>query len=104
MNEERWSAIKLKINESFKVLEEYTEDLNPGTAEVIEFEMPMGILKASYIVKPKMLGKKTLYSNRAGGDIRVDYEFSETETVARLEIEKWNDSQEIWEPIKESLF
>jgi len=104
MNEDRWDTIRQKIKDSFTVLEEYTDELNPGTADTIEFETPQGILKAAFIRRPKVVNKKTIYSRRVGGDVSVDYEYSSDEIVCHLNIEKWNESNQRWDKIDDSLF
>ena len=101
MTPERWKDIRQKIKESFVILEEYTDDLEPGTAESFEFQGPggMGILRISFCIQPKVLDKKTLYSHRAGGDIHVDYTYSDTDEVSYMTVERWDDVAQEWMPI-----
>ncbi len=100
MTQDRWNDIRQKIKESFKVLEEYSEDLEPGTAECIEFEKPYdkGILRVAFCTQPKVLDKKTLYSHRAGGDVRVDYTYSDKDEVSYMVIEQWDEVKKDWLP------
>jgi len=105
MTEERWHDIKHQVKENFTIDEEYTEDLSPGTAEVIEFVSPQGKMKIRFISRPKVLDKKTTYSNRVGSDVKVDYVFSEDEVVSHLEILLWSDEDYGWRKIEsDSLF
>ena len=60
MNQERWEEIQKKIKQSFEVSDEYDEDLDPGQAEVLEFDGPAGKMKVRFVTKPKLLDKKTL--------------------------------------------
>ncbi len=101
MTLERWKDIRQKIKEMFPILEEYTDYLEPGTAESLEFEGPgdMGILRVTFCVQPKVLDKKTLYSHRAGGDVRVDYTYSDSDEVSYMIVDKWNEATEEWLPI-----
>ncbi|MBI4090680.1 MAG: hypothetical protein HY422_01525 [Candidatus Komeilibacteria bacterium] len=99
MTQDRWSEVKQLIRDSFTVLEEYEEQLDPGHAEVVEFETPQGILKASFNRQPKVEGKKTLYSHRSGGSVRVDYTYSETDEVSYFTIDRWDDASEQWIPV-----
>jgi hypothetical protein len=101
MTIERWKDIRQKIKDSFTILEEYTDDLDPGTAESLEFQGPgnIGILRVSFCVQPKVLDKKTLYSHRAGGETHVDYSYSDTDEVSYMTVDKWNDQSQEWLPI-----
>lgn len=100
MTKERWNEVRTKIKETFKVLEEYQDDLEPGTADTLEFEGPGAqILRAAFCVQPKVIDKKTLYSHRAGGDVRVDYTYSDTDEVSYLTLDRWNEGIQEWQPI-----
>ena len=105
MTADKWADTRDKIKSTFTILDEYEEDLDPGVSDVLEFEGPAGKLRARFLTRPKVTGKKTLYSNRIGGDTRVDYEFSENEEVCHLEVSRWNESTNDWEELRgSSLF
>ena len=105
MTKERWQEIKVKIKNNFSVEAEYIEDLEPGEAEVLEFDGPQGKMKVRFVTKPKMLDKKTMYSNRPGADIKVDYVYSEDEFVSYLEVFVWSEPQDDWQKLEgDSLF
>lgn len=102
MTEERWQDLKQRLTTLGTILETYEEDLNPGTAEVIEFEGPQGILKISYHRKPKVLDKKTSYSNRVGSAVSVSYTYSKDEQVRFVKVERWDEAKEEWRPVQGS--
>ena len=105
MTKERWQEIKKTIKDKFSIKEEYEEDLNPGLAEVLEFEGPLGLVKAKFVERPKLLDKKTNYSNRIGSDVKVDYIYSETENVSHLELFLWSAEEDDWQKLDaHSLF
>lgn len=105
MTPDRWQEVKQKIENSFTILDTYEEELDPGVAEVIEFTGPMGKLKVSFNRQPKVLDKKTLYSHRAGGDVKVDYTYSDTDEVYYLTLFKWNEQRDKWEKMNsEAMF
>jgi len=105
MTKERWKEIKVHIKENFGIADEYEQDLEPGVAEIIEFDGPEGKILVRFVTKPKLLDKKTSFSNRAGSDVKVDYVFSEDETVSYLEVYKWSESKDDWEKLDaEALF
>lgn len=105
MTTDRWKEVKAEIEGNFKIAENYTEDLEPGQAEVIEFLGPAGKMKLKFIVRPKILDKKTSYSNRPGSRMSVDYVFSEDENVSYLEAYNWHEDSQTWQKIEsESIF
>src|SRR3989338_1402633 len=104
MTQERWEEICQKIRDNFEVVATYSEELNPGTADVIEFHGPLGTLRAKLNRQPKVLDKKTLYSHRAGGEVKVDYSYSDTEKVLYLTVEKWNEERQNWAPMDAGSF
>lgn len=105
MTIDRWQEVKAEIKSKFTIEAAYEEDLDPGAAEVLEFSGNMGKVKVKFITRPKVLDKKTSYSNRPGGAIRVDYVFSEDESVSYLEAYIWQGERATWQKIEsESIF
>ena len=105
MNEERWKEIKLQIKSTLEVEDEYTEELDPGEADVLEFVGPSGKMKVKFVTRPKFLDKKTTYSGRAAAGEKVDYVYSEDEVVSHMEVYNWLDTIDNWQKMEgESLF
>lgn len=105
MNKERWQEIKNQVKQNFELVDEYEEDLDPGIAQVLEFVGPSGQTKVRFVSRPKLLDKKTSYSNRAGSDVKVDYVYSSEESVNYLEAFVWSDDNGAWQKLNiESLF
>lgn len=105
MTNERFQEIKANIKENFVLEDEYQEDLDPGIAENLQFVGPQGKMLLRFVTRPKLLDKKTTFSNRAGSDVKVDYVYSQDETSSHLEIYRWLDDKEDWEKIdSDSLF
>ncbi len=105
MTEAKWKEIKHRIQENFEDVDQYEEDLDPGTAEAFEFDGPQGRMKVRFVVKPRLLDKKTEYSNRVGSNVKVEYVFSEDEFVSYLEAFVWSEASESWQKIEsEALF
>ncbi|MBU4332205.1 hypothetical protein KKD19_00345 [Patescibacteria group bacterium] len=112
MNDERWQNIISMVKEKFSPAELSCEDIeigqdkhnNPvkGKIERVEFTGPLGKMKLERTTKPKVLDKHTLYSNRAGSDMRVDYVYSEDEVVQFMNAYKWDEEEEGWIEIEAS--
>ena len=108
MNADKWEDVKTNIERKFGILEQGREDLlvetedglvKQGEAEFMVFETPLGKLKLQLTHKPKVENKKYHYSHRQGTAARVEYKFSDSETVSELRAFKWdeidNDFKEI---------
>jgi hypothetical protein len=105
MNQERWDEIKEKIENKFKISAKNVEVLeNKGIKEIIEFEGPLGKIKLEFVNQPKILDKKTQYSNRIGGQTNVKYVYSDSETSSYLKIYKQDKETEEWVEINQSIF
>lgn len=101
MSPERWQEVKHQIKSQMEVLAEYEETLDPGSAQVIEFIGPGTIkLQAKYVTKPRLLDKKTTFSNRIGAGVVVDYIYSEDETSSHLELRQWSEGRAEWQPLE----
>lgn len=105
MTREQWKDVSHKIQNSFTVTTTYTEDLEPGTAEVIEFTTPHGLLKARFIERPRVIDKQTLYAHRGSASVQVTYQYDEKDVTARLEVYRWDEEQREWREVRDaSLF
>ena len=96
MTKERWKELRANIKENFGIEDEYEEDLEPGIAEIIEFTGAEGKMLMRFVTRPKVLDKKTSFSNRAGSDVKVEYVYSEDETNSYLEIYTWSNDKDDW--------
>lgn len=106
MREERWLQIKELIKGKFQLLEEKKLPLDglPGEQEIISFVTPAGKFKLERVLKPKVLDKKTTYSQRIGSDVKVEYVYSENEFVDRLIAYQWNEARADWQEISPDMF
>ncbi|PKL72315.1 hypothetical protein CVV26_01995, partial [Candidatus Kuenenbacteria bacterium HGW-Kuenenbacteria-1] len=85
MNLERWEETKEKIENKFDIVAKSEENLeNKGKKEIIEFKSPLGNIKLEFVIQPKVLDRKTQYSNRIGGQTKVEYIYSDSETSSYL--------------------
>ena len=103
MNPDKWQQIKEMVRDKFEIQKEVKEELDKGEGEreVIEFKGPLGLIRLEYIEKPRILDKKTHYSRRIGGDVKVDYVYSDTEKVYEMKAYLWHDDGD-WREIQGS--
>ncbi len=106
MNPEKWEQIKIMVKEKFEILNQTEEEctIGVGTVQIIEFEGPIGRMKLEFVSKPRILDKKTTYSNRIGSDVKVDYVYSENEKTHHLQAYKWDEAAERWSDIDAAAF
>lgn len=106
MNPEKWPDIKEKVLASFAVLnqEVITNVAERETVESIEFQSPLGKIKLEWLKKPKVVGRKTQYSNRVGSNIAVDYLLSDDEYIYALTVYQWNQAADDWQVMDSNNF
>jgi len=93
----RWQELKQEIKQKFTLEDEYEEELEHGSQEVLEFTSPLGQLKLCFVKNPKVLEKKTNYSNRIGSGVTVDYVYDPDNFVYHLEVFVWSEENNQWE-------
>jgi hypothetical protein len=99
MQKEKWLDIKDSLRDKFNIVEEnkeIIEGIPNASREIIIFASPMGKIKLVFEFKPRILDRKTLFSNRAGASMSVQYEYSDNEFVGDLRIFKWDDCEQDW--------
>lgn len=106
MNLEKWEQIKAMAKDKFEIIREIGEDGvdGIGNVQILEFNGPLGRMKLEFVSKPRILDKKTSYSNRIGSGVRIDYVYSEDEEVHELIAYKWDEVASDWESIDASDF
>lgn len=99
MTQDRWQQIKGMIFDDFSDVKEFVEKLEAperGSAEILEFNGPLGRMRIEYWTKPTILGKNVSGSRRVGSHHQVDYIYSETENSNFLLAYKWDNDQNDW--------
>lgn len=102
MTYERWQALIGEIKDKFSNVKVSKIDLAEGSGnkEVVEFTSPAGQVKLELTVRPKVLGKKTFYSNRIGSTTTVEYEYDKEEKTLSLEAFRYDERGNNWQEIK----
>lgn len=106
MHPDRWQEIKKKIIDSFELFNQFTktdEEIRQET-ETLEFNGPAGKMRVEWITRPKVLDKKTNYSNRIGGSVSVDYVYSADEFTHTFKVYRWDDPADEWQEMDASAF
>ena len=113
MSPDKWEQIKESIKRQFTVEEAGREDLlaqtgegtvKIGDAEFVVFSGPLGRVKLQFGQKAKLEDKTYHYSHRSGQAARVEYKFSDSESVNTFKVFKWNDGEDDWGEIDAGSF
>ncbi|MEK7557986.1 MAG: hypothetical protein AAB530_02145 [Patescibacteria group bacterium] len=99
---EKWQDIKGKIKDNFPVEDSGQSHLDEAGGidiDYIVFQGPLGKIKLEYVIKPAILDKKTIYSNRIGSETKVEYVYSENEKSSKLNVFKWDNVINDWQEI-----
>ncbi|MDQ5939016.1 MAG: hypothetical protein QG603_479 [Patescibacteria group bacterium] len=99
MQPDRWLEIKQELKQKFELEDEYSEELDHGSQEVVEFVSPMGLVKLCFVQKPKVLDKKTTYSNRIGSGVSVEYVYDLENSTYHLDVWLWSEGNQQWEKL-----
>jgi len=104
MTEDRWEQIIGRIKDEFEVLscktiEGESED---ETVEEIIFLNSLGKMKILKTKKPRVLEEKTFYSNRIGGETKIERVYSKDDFVLIVQFFVENNGE--WVPVDNSSF
>jgi len=105
MTKEKWLDLKQSISEKFGIESEEKKALEYAPDSVVEsliFNGPVGKIKLEWVSKPKVLGEKTSYSRRIGGNINVEKIYSEDERSEFIKAYKFEDDE--WQEISTQTF
>ncbi len=105
MDRAKWEAIVDQIKEKFGLEEQGQYQDEPAGGREVEFVVftsPLGRVKLELAIKPKVIDKKVIYSNRIGSTAQVEYVYDPEEKVYQLTAYRWDDDQEGWQEIKSS--
>ncbi|MEK9130415.1 MAG: hypothetical protein AAB526_03420, partial [Patescibacteria group bacterium] len=64
----------------------------------------LGIIRLEFVIQPRVIGKKTQHSNRAGGQMMVNYIYSDTETSSYLKAYRQDKETNEWVEIDQTIF
>jgi hypothetical protein len=95
MTNEKWEETLRLIKEKFSVKSQSKEKIEDGgEKEIVEFQGPLGLMRLEWLVKPKTLGFKTLYSKRARTAAKqVKPVLSSEEKVSFVKAYVWKDER-----------
>jgi hypothetical protein len=102
MNIDRWKDTLDIIREKFEIEDEgvlESEEYGGSKTDYIIFIGPLGKMKLELVSKPKILDRKTHYSNRIGSEVDVEYVYSDTEMTSQLMVARWSDLDQNWLPL-----
>jgi hypothetical protein len=103
MTKDKWLDTKETIRNKFDISEDTTEDFGPdmaGQKDIIVFDGPMGKMKLEFTEKPRMIGEKTIFSNRIGSNTKIEKVYDNEDMVSFMNVYRWNPIEEDWTEVK----
>ncbi|UCF77946.1 MAG: hypothetical protein JSW03_07475 [Candidatus Eiseniibacteriota bacterium] len=106
MDDERWHDLVEQIERKLKVLgkETYTQDEGRTEIETLTFQGPEGKMMLRRTSKPLVVDKKVQFSKRIGSHRSVEYVYSPSEKVQRVQLFKWSETDRDWEEVRLDRF
>jgi hypothetical protein len=102
MNDDKWEELVTRIERKLKVLDKKVATADEGRTriETLIFQGPEGRMKLERVSKPLVVDKKMHYSRRIGSQPSVEYVYSPTDKVHRVQLFKWSESDGAWEEMR----
>lgn len=66
----------------------------------VDFTMPEGKFRVEKAVSPMILDKKTHYSHGSANHTNVEYVLSDTETVSKIKVLRYDEDEDDWTEIQ----
>lgn len=106
MTYEKWVGIKGNLQDKFPGTEVGREQLvdETGEREYVVCTTPVGKIRLEMVIKPRVIGKKTHYTNRFGAATTVEYEYDDSEKTYTFKAYQMNQATGEWEELKTSSF
>jgi len=101
MHQRKWEELVDKIERLFGFLEHTNEEFPERqlTIESVVFDGATGRMRLERSVRPLLLDKKVSYSKRIGGDVDIEYVYSEDEFVDTVKLYRWDRLAREWRQI-----
>ncbi len=106
MTYEKWTSLKGTLQDKFPGTQVGKEPLPDadGTKELVVCHTPIGQVKLEMLIKPRVIGKKTHYTNRFGAATTVEYEYDDNEKSYTFKAYQMSKVNGEWEEIKSDSF
>lgn len=85
MTQEKWDELVGRVKDSFPVIREGKEELDPvGTADFIEFNGPLGHIRLEFVQKPVRISMRGMGSKRIGSTVQLEAQYSDEDIIQSL--------------------
>jgi hypothetical protein len=102
MHQSKWEELVDRIDRLFGFVE-HTDEQFPERhlkIETVVFDGASGRMKLERTLKPVVLDKKASYSKRIGGEVDIEYVYSEDEFVDTVKLFKWDRLSGQWKQVE----
>lgn len=106
MNQSKWPAFIEMVKNKFTVLAEGEETTSiPGeVVKYIEWQIGEKDMRAELHLKPKVLDKKTFYSNRIGSEVTEEFVYADDEIVEYAKFYEKSTDNDDWRELNMAQF
>ncbi len=98
MHQRKWEKLVDQIERMFGFIEHTNDEFPERQLEVetVIFDGASGRMKLERSVKPLLIDEVARYSKRAGGDVDIEYVYSEDEFVDTVKLYRWDKLAREW--------
>jgi hypothetical protein len=102
MLQRKWEELLDQIERLFGFVEHTREEFPERrlTVEIAVFDGASGRMKLERTVRPVVLDKKTSYSKRIGGEVDIEYTYSDSEFADVVKLFAWDRLAGAWKQIE----
>ncbi len=102
MTKDKWIAFLEQIKNKFTVQDQgqYDTDIPGENIEYIEWVLGEKEMRAEFHTKPKVVGKKTFYSNRIGSTVKEQWQYDQEEKVSFAKFYEKRPNNDEWQEIE----
>ncbi len=106
MNQSKWPTFIEMVKNKFTVIAEgeTNTDIPGEVIKFIEWETGDKEMRAELHLKPKVLDKKTFYSNRIGSGVREEFVYADDETVEFAKFYEKSSTNDDWQEVDMTKF
>lgn len=104
MTLDKWHDILDRVKEAFEIDDEgkYSIDEQGGVElEYVDFYAPMGLVRLELSCRPRVIGRKTSYSNRIGSEVDIEYTYDYNDLIYQLDAYLYNEQSDEWVPLED---
>lgn len=103
MTDSQWNDLIDRVEQKFGLFERDTNRAENGeVVESLVFSSPMGKVKLTRTVRPRVIGEAATYSKRIGASVAVKKLYDQNDKVSFLAAYLWDAIADDWRELKDA--